>query len=170
MKPIEEKKPNISIEDGQGYMALQESQLELLKRTAVECLAGTDAAHPVDINILLADDEKIKKLNYEFRDIDASTDVLSFPMLDISEGKLAYEECDLDMDTGLLPLGDIVISLETADRQAREYGHPLERELAFLTSHGVFHLLGYDHEDEAEGRRMFEKQEEVLAKMGLQRK
>jgi probable rRNA maturation factor len=173
MKPTESGnagRPNITIEDGQESVKLLKSQLELIERTALECLAYAGLDDPCDISIILADDEKIRKLNSEFRDIDAPTDVLSFPMLEMMEGNILYEESDLDMDTGLLLLGDIVISLETAERHALEYGHSLERELAFLTSHGVFHLLGYDHADEESGIRMFEMQEEVLSKMGLQRK
>lgn len=173
MKPIDggkESKSNITIEDEQKCVKLKEVQYELLERTALECLVNEDFDDACDISIILVDDEKIRKLNSEFRNIDASTDVLSFPMLEMHEGDVLYEESDLDMDTGLLLLGDIVMSLETAARQALEYGHSLDRELAFLVSHGVFHLLGYDHVDESGARKMFEKQEEVLLKMGLQRK
>lgn len=173
MKPFKNdkgSKSNITIEDEQNSVALQEKQLELIERTALECIEDANLEDACDISIILVDDEKIKMLNREFRNNDAPTDVLSFPMLEMMEGNVLYEEGDLDLDTGLLLLGDIVISLETADRQALEYGHSLERELAFLTSHGVFHLLGYDHVDESGGKRMFEKQEEVLTKMGLQRK
>lgn len=173
MKPIEggkAGKSKITIQDGQKTIELEKRQLKLIEETALRCLESVDLAEDCDISITLTDDESIRKLNKEFRKIDAATDVLSFPMLEMFEGNILYEESDLDMDTGLLLLGDIVISLETAERQAIEYGHPLDRELAFLTSHGVFHLVGFDHEAEAEAGRMFEKQEEVLSKMGLQRK
>jgi probable rRNA maturation factor len=173
MKPIDGgkgSKSNITIEDEQKHIKLKESQYELLERTALECLQNENIGDACDISIILVDDEKIRKLNSEFRNIDAATDVLSFPMLEMLEGDVLYEESDLDMDTGLLLLGDIVMSLETAERQALEYGHSFDRELAFLISHGVFHLLGYDHVEETGASKMFEKQEKVLLKMGLQRK
>lgn len=172
MKPsdIEKNKTYISIENSQTKIKLENDQLELIKNTALECIANVQLKDACDISIILADDEHIRKLNNEFRKIDAPTDVLSFPMLEMLEGTILYEESDLDMDTGLLLLGDVVISVETADRQALEYGHSIERELAFLASHGVFHLLGFDHVDVSGGSRMFEKQEEVLTRIGLQRK
>lgn len=173
MKPFDnadEIKSNITIQDEQETVELKKRQLELIEETTLKCLENCNLETKCDINIILVNDENIRKLNGEFRKIDAATDVLSFPMLEMHEGDVEYEESDLDMDTGLLLLGDIVISVETAARQAQEYGHSLDRELAFLTSHGMFHLLGYDHEDETCARKMFDKQEEVLSKMGLQRK
>ena len=173
MKPIDDGRASnsiITILDEQKSVELKKRQLELIEETVLECLQNVNLEDDCDISIILVDDVSIRKLNNEFRKIDAATDVLSFPMLEILEGNVLYEESDMDMDTGLLLLGDIVISIETAERQALEYGHSLDRELAFLTSHGVFHLLGYDHVDETGSMRMFEKQEDVLAKMGLQRK
>lgn len=173
MKPFDTAdgiKSNITIQDEQESVELKKRQLELIEETTLKCLENVNLEAKCDINIILVNDENIRKLNGEFRKIDAATDVLSFPMLEMHEGDVEYEEGDLDMDTGLLLLGDIVISVETAARQAQEYGHSLDRDLAFLTSHGMFHLLGYDHEDETCARKMFDKQEEVLSKMGLQRK
>jgi probable rRNA maturation factor len=90
-------------------------------------------------------------------------------MADMKDGKLLSETGDYDPDEELLLLGDIVISMETAGRQSEQYGHSFERELAFLTAHGVFHLLGYDHMEKDEETVMISKQEEVLGKLGLKR-
>lgn len=171
MKPSEGggKKTRITIENEQDTVRLDTDTLELITRTALECIGHVKLEEPCDIGITLVNDPRIRELNKEFRQIDSPTDVLSFPILEMKEGVPAYEEGDFDRDTGLLLLGDVVISLETAGRQALEYGHPFERELAFLTSHGVFHLLGFDHIEEGEAGRMFENQEKVLEKLGLKR-
>ena len=108
--------------------------------------------------------ESIRKLNRQFRNIDRSTDVLSFPLFDY-EG--AEDEPPVDEFMGML--GDIVISLETAKRQAAEYGHSFERETAFLCVHSMLHLLGYDHErSEEEDTEMRAKQTEIMKIMGLE--
>ncbi len=111
----------------------------------------------ISVSVLICDDEEIHELNRQYRDIDRPTDVLSFPMYD--------DEGNLDPDE----LGDIVISLQRAKLQAEEYGHSIERELAFLTAHSMLHLFGYDHIEEDEQKEMFAKQEEILKKLGLTR-
>lgn len=111
----------------------------------------------INVSVLICDDIEIHRLNKEFRDMDKPTDVLSFPMYD--------DEGNLDPDE----LGDIVISLERAKLQAEEYGHSLIREVAFLTAHSMLHLFGYDHIDDNEREEMFEKQEEILNKLGVTR-
>lgn len=118
-----------------------------------------------EVELLVVNDETIHEMNVMYRKIDRATDVLSFPMCDFAEG--SWEEQDVDPETGALCLGDIVISLERAVAQAREYGHSLEREMAFLTIHSMLHLLGYDHMAEDEERVMIDKQKKVLAKLGL---
>ena len=108
-----------------------------------------------EISVPLTDNETIHQLNKEYRDVDRPTDVLSFPMDDDGEDMV---------------LGDVVISLEKAMEQAEEYGHSLEREIAFLCVHSVLHLLGYDHETgEEDEKEMFRRQEEILRKMGQTR-
>ncbi len=110
-----------------------------------------------EVSLTICDNECIRELNKEFRDIDAPTDVLSFPTL------------DFDMP-GYSMLGDIIISLERATAQAEEYGHSLLRELCFLSVHSALHLLGYDHVDDEEGRIYMEKrQNEVLEHFGISR-
>ena len=144
--------------------------IENIMENAVEfCLVHEKIEKPSEVSILLVDDEKIREINNEQRGIDSSTDVLSFPIVEMEDGEIKSNLGDIDMEENIMLLGDIVISLETAYKQANEYGHSFERELAFLTTHGVFHLLGYDHEDKESEKNMLNKQEVVLGKMGLKR-
>jgi len=166
-KTLDETK--IFVENEQLLISLNEQYIKLLEKTAFACLKDEDVDIGCEIDILISDDLSIKKINRQFRNIDDSTDVLSFPMVNMVKGRILSEDGDYDLDEGLLLLGDIVISIETAQRQAELYGHSLERELAFLTSHGVFHLLGYDHMKKDEETRMLLKQEAVLDKLELKR-
>ena len=103
------------------------------------------------------------------REVDRATDVLSFPEFDLHPGELPTEE-DADPGTGLVPLGDMVISMEHVAAQAKEYGHSQRRELAYLVTHSVLHLLGYDHLDEGpQKKQMREREEAVLAELGITR-
>lgn len=114
-----------------------------------------------EVSVLITDDEGIRKLNKSYRGKDKSTDVLSFPQ---------WEDGLAEDDPGTVDLlGDIVISLETARRQAFDFGHPVEREVAYLAVHGTLHLLGYDHEDEADKAEMRLAEEEVLKALGQTR-
>lgn len=122
-------------------------------------------------NIKITDDDEVKELNAEFRSIDETTDVLSFPAYELEK---PLRDCiddiaDLVIEDDLVFIGDIAISLEAAKRQAGEYGHSLLRETAFLAVHGVLHLLGYDHQNEAEERRMIELQKEIMSQAGIER-
>ena len=111
----------------------------------------------------------IHQTNLEMRGVDRPTDVLSFPMFDLCPGELPDEE-DADPATGLVPLGDMCISLERAAAQAEEYGHSLERELSYLTVHSMLHLLGYDHLDEGEQKaQMRQREETVMEILGIAR-
>lgn len=159
----------IIIENMQELIDIDENLSELIRKAAVCCLENENFEVESEISFFLADDGKIREMNRDYRQMDKATDVLSFPMVDIDEGKILSSTGDYDMDEGLLLLGDIVISLETAKRQAIEYGHSFERELAFLSVHGVYHLLGYDHQDILQERKMLDKQEQVLAKIGMRR-
>jgi len=166
-KTLDETK--IFVENEQSLIPLNEQHVKLLEKTAITCLKDENIDIGCEINILISDDLSIKQLNRQFRNIDDSTDVLSFPMVYMENGRILSVDGDYDLDEGLLLLGDIVISIETAQRQAELYGHSLERELAFLASHGVFHLLGYDHMGRDEETRMLLKQEAVLDKLELKR-
>lgn len=115
-----------------------------------------------EVSVVFTDDEYIRELNRQYRGLDKATDVLSFAL---AEG----EEPDVVDGPEETLLGDIVISLETAVRQAEEFGHGLERELAYLTVHGMLHLSGYDHETEAEKAEMRAQEELILAGLGITR-
>lgn len=119
-----------------------------------------------EISVRFVDNEEIHKLNKQYRDVDAPTDVLSFPLGRVDEdGNALYDE---NPETGAKVLGDIVISVEKAEEQAKEYEHSLQREMAFLTVHSMLHLLGYDHVNGGlEAVRMREKEETVLVQLGL---
>ena len=120
-----------------------------------------------EVNVLAANNEAIHAINLDMRQVDKPTDVLSFPMFDLTPGE-PPDESFADPETGLIPLGDMVISLEQAAAQAEEYGHSLEHELAYLTVHSVLHLLGYDHLDEGEQkRRMRQREKEIMEKIGI---
>lgn len=128
---------------------------------AVLRMEGFDDA--AEVSVSFVNNEQIQQLNYEFRNKDMPTDVLSFPLGENG----SY---DRNPETGALQLGDIVISIERAMEQARMYGHTLQREIGFLTVHSMLHLMGYDHEAGGlEQMRMREKEEAVLESLGLQR-
>lgn len=127
---------------------------------------------PCEVNVLITDDDGIRAINSASRNIDKSTDVLSFPMFTLKAGELPEDWSSyLDPETGLCPLGDIAISLERASAQANEFGHSLKREVGYLTIHSILHLLGYDHLDEGEQKKQMRKREEIIASKipGLQR-
>lgn len=126
---------------------------------------------PCEINVLVTDDQTIRVINNEYRKIDKATDVLSFPMFELTPGEKPESwEPYLDPETGAVPLGDMAISLEHAKRQAEEYGHSLKREVGYLTIHSVLHLLGYDHVDEGPMKKQMRAREEtILAEIELPR-
>ncbi len=160
----------IFIEDEQETMKLSAEMLTMLEEVVLTCLLQENLTSACEVDITLTNDSRIREINRQFRDKDVATDVLSFPLVDMKDGVIGSTEGDYDLDEDLLMLGDIVISVEMALKQAGEYGHSIERELAFLTAHGVYHLLGYDHIDDATENRMMDKQEKVLEKLELKRK
>lgn len=130
-------------------------------------LAAEGVDFPCEVDVLLTNDARIHELNREQRGIDRPTDVLSFPAFDLRPGTLP-EPADADPGSGLVPLGDMVVSLERAAAQAKEFGHSNRRELAYLTVHSVLHLLGYDHLDEGPQKaQMRAKEEEILEKLDV---
>lgn len=142
------------------------SFLRKVIRTALEA-EGVDI--PCEVNVLVTNDTGIHRVNIDMRDVDAPTDVLSFPMFDLTPGDKPSED-DADPATGLVPLGDMCISLERAKAQAKEYGHSNRRELAYLAVHSVLHLLGYDHLDEGPMKaQMREREESIMKELGLER-
>lgn len=133
-----------------------------------------ECPYEAEVNVLLTDNEAIREINRDQRQIDAPTDVLSFPMIEFEkESDFDHVEDDAEdyfnLETGELMLGDIVISVEKVAEQAQKYGHSQERELAFLVAHSMLHLCGYDHMDDAEREVMEAKQREILAEKGYHR-
>ena len=117
-----------------------------------------------EINVLVTDDAGIREINRTSRNIDSATDVLSFPMFELAPGELPADWTEYeDPDTGLVPLGDMCISLERAIVQAKEFGHTTRREVGYLTIHSMLHLLGYDHLDEGPQKRQMRAREEAIA-------
>ena len=136
---------------------------DLLSRCITAALdeEGVDIA--CEINVLITDDEGIHQINLEQRGVDRPTDVLSFPMFYFRPGKPPKgDSLDVDPETGLLPLGDMVLSYERASAQAEEYGHSVPLELGYLAVHSVLHLLGYDHMDEGEEKRQMRQREDAI--------
>lgn len=158
----------ISIENLQDKIKVTESIDELIKKVSELVLDTESVKVACKVDITLVDDSAIQELNRKYRGIDSPTDVLSFPIIEGCEGQINPEVGDYDEDGHAL-LGDIIISLETAIKQAEEYGHSFERELAFLVTHGMLHLLGFDHEEEEEEKKMLAEQEKVLTKAGYKR-
>ena len=135
-----------------------------LRRVIRAALDAEGVDVPCEVNVLVTGDRGIHQINLDTRGVDAPTDVLSFPMLAFAEG----EEPDRN-ENGEILLGDIIISLERAKEQAAEYGHSLQREIAFLTAHSMLHLLGYDHIEPEEEAEMFRRQREILLLAGFPR-
>lgn len=135
----------------------------LIRRSCNAVLANEGISEPCEISVTFVDNRQIAELNGQFRNKPVETDVLSFPLGENGN-------YDKNPETGALLLGDIVISLEKALRQSELYGHSLQREVAFLTVHSMYHLLGYDHEKGGiEAMKMREKEEQALIKLGLPR-
>ena len=140
-----------------------------LRRVITAALAAEGVDVPCEVDVLLTNDSGIHEINREMRQVDASTDVLSFPEFDLRPGELPAPE-DADPGTGLVPLGDMVISMEHVAAQAREYGHAKRRELSYLVVHSVLHLLGYDHLDEGPQKaQMRAREEAILGELGIGR-
>ncbi len=144
----------------------------LLRKVIAFCIEHVNCPYEVEVSVVITDDEAIRETNNEFRNLDKSTDVLSFPMCEyeVAECFDSLEEQDVfHPDTGELLLGDIMISFDHVLAQAAEYGHSLIREFAFLTVHSMLHLFGHDHETEEERLVMEDKQEEILNLLGITR-
>ena len=151
----------VNITDNQKKIKLPTGTRLLIRKACTATLKLEGFEDSAEVNVTLVNDEMIKEMNSKFRSIDASTDVLSFPLGENGE-------YDVNPETGAKMLGDIVISVEHALSQADLYGHGIEREVAFLTVHSMLHLLGYDHEQGGlEKTVMREKEEQVLEALGL---
>ena len=141
----------------------------LIRRVIRTALAMQGVDFPCEVDVLVTNDAGIHQINRDMRQVDAPTDVLSFPEFELIPGQLPGTE-DADPGTGLVPLGDMVLSMERVQAQAKEYGHSNRRELAYLVVHSVLHLLGYDHLDEGPMKaQMREREEAIMAELGLER-
>lgn len=148
--------------------AAGEGNVALIRRCIRTALAAEGVARPCEVDVLLTNDAGIHQINLEMRRVDAPTDVLSFPMFELTPGEPPNGAELLDPATGLLPLGDMVISMERVKAQAEAYGHSKRRELCYLVVHSVLHLLGYDHLDEGPMKALMRGREEaILKELGL---
>lgn len=168
----------MSVEITKEIEATFDFDVDELVNTVIEgCLDYEKCPYEAKVMVTFTDNETIKEINSRYRNIDRETDVLSFPMVEYEKaGDFSILEADDDIiydcfepDTGELVLGDIVISVERAKEQAREYGHTLKREIGFLVAHSMFHLFGYDHMEEDERIAMEKRQREVLELLGITR-
>lgn len=155
------------IENEQDKEAVTPELYALLKTVCEKVLEFEECDFDAEISITLVDNDAIREINREQRGIDKATDVLSFPMLEFDDD---VADAEFDYDGDMVMLGDIVISLERAREQAREYNHSFTREVAFLAVHSMLHLLGYDHVDSVDDEKiMFEKQDRILNELSITR-
>lgn len=147
---------------------------DLAKKVIEKALEYINCPYEIEIYLMVTNDEEIRKINKEQRNIDSSTDVLSFPMIDYTlagdfSGIEDHIEEYFNPETGELLLGDIVISADKVIEQSENYGHSIEREFAFLVAHSMLHLFGYDHMETEEAKIMEKKQDEILELLGINR-
>lgn len=135
-----------------------------LMQTAADCALWMEGvSRPCAVNIRICGDDAIHEINREYRGVDRATDVLSFPMNELTPGAFDPDACEWDYETDRAMLGDMVISMERCAEQAETYGHSFAHEVSYLTVHSVLHLLGYDHVDEGEDkRRMRAREKEIM--------
>ena len=151
------EKLRVIIDNKQSVMKIPTGVRMLIRRCCKAVLVHEGFTDLAEISVSIVDDKTIHELNLEYRGMDKSTDVLSFPMGENGE-------FDTNYDTGAKVLGDIIISIEHAYEQAEKYGHTLQREIGFLTVHSLLHLLGYDHLDEGPQKAQMRAREEYIAK------
>ena len=162
-------------ENRQDKLEVTENFIERLSNVCDFALKEEGVECQYQIYLLFVDNEEIREINNETRNIDRATDVLSFPMLDFEDKKVfneMYLNYDFDetfKDGDELILGDMVLSLERALEQSEEYGHSYEREVSYLVVHSILHLLGYDHMEEDDKKRMRKREEEILNKLQIRR-
>lgn len=147
---------------------------EILDAVMGQVLLTENCPYEAQVNLLITDEEGIHQFNRDYRQIDAPTDVLSFPMISFErEGDFRAAEQNeadcFDPESGELLLGDIIISAPRVIEQAERYGHSIKREFAFLVAHSMLHLCGYDHMEDEQAKVMESKQEQVLIALGITR-
>ena len=148
---------------------INEGLRAFVRKVIRTALAAEGVDFPCEVDVRITNDTKIHQVNLDMRQVDKPTDVLSFPIFELTPGELPGPE-DADPATGLVPLGDMMISMERVQAQAKEYGHSNRRELAYLTVHSVLHLLGYDHLDEGPQKaQMRSREDAIMAELGIER-
>lgn len=155
---------NIDFQDNTQNM--DKEIIDLLERLLQFAAKKENINDEAEISINFVTNNEIQEINRDYRGKDTPTDVISFAMQESVEGELEIIDEDMDIPE---TLGDIIISIEKAKEQAEEYNHSYERELGFLAVHGLLHLLGYDHMNEQDEKKMFARQEEILGEFGLER-
>lgn len=170
---IENKTRSFQKDDVKKFSIYLEKALELLISKEYIDTALSDSDAEISVDVRLVGEDAIRKLNAEYREKDRVTDVLSFPILDMTDGKLSDKLMPYDFsyveEKKILPIGDVVICPEKAKKQAEEYGHSMLREMVFLAVHSFLHLLGFDHENGRDEDIMFSKQDEIMNEIGLPR-
>jgi probable rRNA maturation factor len=165
----------IYVDNRQDKVKIKKREIEELKRTIIFALKEEEFLISTEVSLVFVDNNEMREINKRTRCIDRSTDVLSFPMLDYPRDKVykeSYKDFNFDetyRDGDDLVLGDIVLSLEQALEQSKEYEHSFEREASYLVVHSVLHLLGYDHMEEREKKKMRKREEEILNKLNISR-
>ena len=162
---------SVLIDNRQDFIEIDSKMESFVEKVVNQVLEFEECQEEYETSISFVGNEEIQELNLEYREIDAPTDVLSFCMLEFEDEdtETAEEDEEVEYIDEELALGDIVISIEKAIEQAEEYGHSLERELAFLLIHGMLHLLGYDHDNEQDEKIMLEKQTKILEILKISR-
>ena len=165
----------IYTDNRQEKIEVTEELVKELEHTIEFALKEEEVNIPFEISLLFVDNDEIREINNETRNIDKETDVLSFPMLDYPKDRVfkdVYKNYEFDetyMDGEELVLGDIVLSLEKALEQSKEYNHSFKREASYLVVHSVLHLLGYDHMEEDEKKVMRKREEDILGQLDIKR-
>lgn len=165
----------IFIDNRQKLIDVEDELYDKIKEIIDYGLKEEGVKADYEVSVILIDNDEIRNINRETRNVDSVTDVLSFPMLEYPDGKVfkdVYLDCKFDdtyLDDGKLVIGDIAISLQRAKEQSIEYGHSFLREVLYLTIHSVLHLMGYDHMEEMDKKRMRAREEEILNKFGISR-
>ena len=161
-----------SPDGGRSASLFEEAVEETARRVCEEVLRQEWFEDDAEISLLIADEEEVHRLNLEYRGIDRTTDVLSFPALEYevpADFDGAIDDSCIDPDNGCVMLGDIVINARKVKEQAQEYGHSELREFSFLVAHSMLHLCGYDHMTPEEAEEMEDRQERVMQSLGITR-
>ena len=159
----------------QNKIEVNEELVNIINEVCEKALRAEEVNIPYQISLLFVDNEEIRDINRETRGIDKATDVLSFPMLNYPKDKVfkeVYKDTkfnEIYLDGDELVLGDMVLSLERAKEQSIEYNHSFNREVCYLVVHSILHLLGYDHMEDEEKKRMRKREEEILGNLNITR-